>query len=668
MVKRLLNQIVPIRLITVLSGISALLCLVACSADDLNGKNGGKSGQGFVSLDLRPDTAYVMTKASSGSENADNYKIRIYKGEEEVTSFRFGDKPEKLALDAGEYVAQATWGTLVPAGFDSLYMEGSTKFSIKKDLTTQIKIAATPANAKVLVKYADSLKLAYNDYSISMSTSHTGNSPLLYKKEETRPAYFLANQSGENLNLDMLFKTASKDYNYKQSVKISPRDYVTLNVKLGQSSEDTTPAPTIRTSISNYEFPADDVAYKDIAVTTNCRDWTVTKSADWLLVEKGATKVSVTARPNTTDKIRVASLTFTAISGNKTAVAVVTILQNTKTGGGSVEPYIIPIPKRMTAEKFDDLKIDIRTNNNSWKFTQNEDSKTWLTVKQGTGEDANSLFATTTNMNNGTETRTAKIVLEASLNNVIARDTVYLTQDMELVIPEIQVQIDEVAIKDIDFLPAGESKKVQVVSNVKNWTVTFPEADESWLTIGKNENELTFTTISNTTGKSRSTIATLTAFSGNMTATYPLIITQNIGSPKITLEVIINKEITETFILEGYDLDKPVAVPVSITPVGFQNDGTISIQNGNAHSVFVNLKVVKGVEKCTLAVGAQTYDLTATAPDGLVYSPNQAGTLVTIYLDEFLNKLPNGMNICNLSITGKENSGTASVRFFVSVQ
>lgn len=643
--------------------------LTACSNDDEASKR-GKGGSGFVSLDLRTDTAYAETKAASDPKNVNDYKVQIMQGADVVTSFRFGDKPEKLTLDVGDYVAKATWGTLVPAGFDSLYMEGSTNFSIKEELTTNIKITSTPANAKVLVKYADSLKLAYSDYSISMSTSHTGNAPLVYGKNETRPAYFIANQSGESLNLDLFFKAGSKDYNYKNSVKIKPRDFVTLSVKLGQEAPDTKPDPTIKTDISSYEFPADGAVYKDILVSSNCPDWTVTKSADWVLIERSSNKITVTAKPNTTDKIRIASLTLTAVSGNKTAVAVVTIVQNTKNAGGVGEPYIIPIPKSMAAEEFKDSKVTIRTNDANWKYKQDEESKTWLTIKRGEGTDVNSLSATSLSLNADSKVaRIATIALEAIAADKTAKDTIYITQDVKYVTPVIRVKIGEEAVTSIDFPSEGKSEQVTVESNVEDWTVSVPDADKAWLTVEKSETGLKLTAAGNTESKSRNTIVTLNAVSGNLSATYPLIVTQNVGTPKITLTITINTEIVkDTVLTEGYEVDKPIADPVSIKSAGFQPEGSITVEKGNARSYLVSLKATKGIQTCTLSEGQQKYELNTSPPDGLIYSPNEANTLVTIYLDEYLNKLAPGFHICNLSVIGKENTGTASIRFYVNVE
>lgn len=133
--------------------------LSACTADDM-GTLGKKEGSGCVLLDLNADATYSKTKTASDPENVNDYIVNILQDSEIVTSFLFGEKPEKLALDAGDYVAQATWGTLVPAAFDSLYVEGITNFSIENGETTQVKLDCRPANAKVTVDYADDLKKA----------------------------------------------------------------------------------------------------------------------------------------------------------------------------------------------------------------------------------------------------------------------------------------------------------------------------------------------------------------------------------------------------------------------------------------------------------------------------------------------------------------------------
>jgi len=158
-----------------LTGITAVSFLISC---DDEGKN---RGVGYVSLSLRTDTAFATTKAGN-PEDVNEYIIQILQGQTVVNKFPYAEKPDELKLDAGTYTASATWGSDVAAAFDALYMEGSSEFVIKEDMTTTIELAPTPANVKVVVDFSSELGEVYDDYYIDTTTGQTGDTPLVYKK------------------------------------------------------------------------------------------------------------------------------------------------------------------------------------------------------------------------------------------------------------------------------------------------------------------------------------------------------------------------------------------------------------------------------------------------------------------------------------------------------
>lgn len=635
--------------------------LTSCAADD-EGKSGSKDGRGFASLELRTDTTYAVTKASSNPKNEEEYQVEILQGTEVVTSFRFGEKPDELALDAGTYTAKASWGILAPAAFDSLYMESSRDFTITKDETTHIKLTPTPANAKVQVKYAADLKQSYSDYSISMSTSHTGTSSLLYKMNETRPAYFQANAKGEKLNLAMLFVASGKEYKFDKSVNIKPRDFVTLNVKLGESKPDTTkPAPAIFVDVRSYEFPGDVVTYKDVRVISNCKDWICTKDASWLLVTTSADGLTMSAQKNTTGKVRKATIMLTAISGNYAAIASIEVTQKAAKAEG---PYITPDPGAMEAEKFIYSRISITTNETSWKYTLDAASKSWLTVKQGEGEDQGNLYVTSNSMNDTKKSRKAVITLEA----VTAKDSIVITQTPEIIIPATIVVKNEAGenIEKASLLAEGGIKNLTVESNDPDWKYTVPEKD-TWVKAKKEGDKLTLTVDKNTLEKDRTSVIVLTASSqkGQM-ATCNLVVDQagsKPGNPKITLEIKVNDEIIKSETL-SFEVDKPSTESApKITTSGFGYTELMEFAQGEARSKFVIIQASEGIKSCVLTNmnGGKAYDLTKSEAN-IVYRPNKDNTLVVLYLDAFLSGLSIGYNSYMLTVKDASDTvGTASI-------
>lgn len=635
--------------------------LTSCSADDM-GKKGNKDGRGFASLELRTDTTYAVTKASSNPKNEDEYQVEILQGTEVVTSFRFGEKPDELALDAGTYTAKASWGILAPAAFDSLYMESSRDFTITKDETTHIKLTPTPANAKVQVKYAADLKQSYSDYSISMSTRHTGTSSLLYKMDETRPAYFQADAKGEKLSLAMLFVASGKEYKFDKSVNIKPRDFVTLNVKLGEAKPDTTkPAPAIFTDVRSYEFPGDVVTYKDVRVISNCKDWVCTKDAAWLLVTTSADGLTMSAQKNTTGKVRKATIMLTAISGNYAAIASIEVTQRAaKTEG----PYITPDPLSREEVKFIRSRFSITTNVTSWKYTQDADSKSWLTVEQGEGEDQGNLYVTSKSMNDTKKSRKAVITLEA----VTAKDSIVITQTPEIIIPATIVVKNEAGenIEKASLLAEGGMKNLTVESNDPDWEYTVPEKD-TWVKAKKEGDKLTLTVDKNTLEKDRTSVIVLTASSqkGQM-ATCNLVVDQagsKPGNPKITLEIKVNDEIIKSETL-SFEVDKPSTESApKITTSGFGYTELMEFAQGEARSKFVIIQASEGIKSCVLTNmnGGKAYDLTKSEAN-IVYRPNKDNTLVVLYLDAFLSGLSIGYNSYMLTVKdASDTAGTASI-------
>ncbi len=691
MLNRLVNRIDPLRGIVVLSCLLILFNLIACSADDLDGKKEGKGGQGFVSLNLKADTAYVVTKASSGPENADDYKIRIYNGEEEVTSFRFGDSPEQLPLEAGDYVAKASWGTLLPAAFDSLYVEGVTNFSVKEGEVTSVKLECRPANAKVTVDYADDLKKAYSDYSVSMSTSHTGNAPLVYVKDEARAGYFQVDTEGERLNLKMMLSASGKDYIFTNAVSLMPRDLVRLHFKLGGSNNggntpdtpdtpdtpntpdtpDTpdvpaAPDPTLTVNVAGLLFEAGANLTQSVTVTSNST-WTIVNSADWLTVEKQTGKAVFTAKENTTEEVRKATVTLVATNGNKSLSANIEVFQQAKAIENNTPDLAVDIVDLVVSSDAFRQMIAVRSTKD-WSYTT--DAEDWLKVSR----------------TEATEDTQATLTLSADANttNVSRKATVILTAgDEEGKKSTVTIQVEQKAKEDdpyihLDFsnlkLPytgvSGQAYKVE--TNQKDWSVS---SSADWLKVEKGEGQMLLTLDPNEKNEVRSAELILTASQGVRNMAVKITVTQEakpLDVPPLKVVITINRELTEKpieYVIENkYSTDKMFDLSFSTKTGIFQE-----MKTGMApENFYLNILGQNGakIQKCEWAAvsgfSEETIDLVQTKRidtqkfEGLIWDDDLEGkSLATIYLENFVKKLSVGYHEYKITVTGVEENGVS---------
>ncbi|MCD8179119.1 MAG: DUF4493 domain-containing protein [Tannerellaceae bacterium] len=216
-----------------LSLLGTFLYSTSCS-DDKDLSTG--SAKGLAVFDVKTESTFTRSTESSekGFLDPAEYTIQIWDAEGKlVNTFLLGDENE-VELEAGTYNASATWGEDIAAGLgeEFIYMEGSKDFTIEEEKTTDIRLNPIPGNVKVVVSYSEELDEVYTDYYINMTTSHNKNNPLLYEKEETRPAFFKANAQNEQLTLGMIFKVNDEEYSYDKSIEIAPRDSVSLLFKL----------------------------------------------------------------------------------------------------------------------------------------------------------------------------------------------------------------------------------------------------------------------------------------------------------------------------------------------------------------------------------------------------------------------------------------------------
>lgn len=238
-------------------------------------EEGYLKGHGTVYLQLQADTTFAAsgkTKATDGFDefkNVSNYSVEISQGEKVVTSYeKYSDMPTSIDLESGTYQLKAFLGELLPAKFEAPYFAGTTKFQVEANKKTSASVTCALANTKVSVSYSEDFKEAYPDYSLSMTTAHTSEA-LVFKKGETRSAYFQADSTGQKLNMSMsLTSLENKKTTFTPSaITIKPREDVKLlfktdgeavsGVKLEITIDGSTADTTVNVGIPDYMLPLD---------------------------------------------------------------------------------------------------------------------------------------------------------------------------------------------------------------------------------------------------------------------------------------------------------------------------------------------------------------------------------------------------------------------------
>lgn len=676
-----------------LTGLPILsVCFTSCSADDIAKKENNRGAPGFVSVNLHADTTFVATKASPDPEKPDEYQVRILQEDQVITSFSVADMPEQIALDPGEYTAKATWGELLPAAFESLYMEGSAAFRIKEGGTEQIALNCTPANAKVTVDYTAEFKQVYGDYSVSMTTAHTGSSPLKFGKDEQRAAYFQADAAGEPLKMEMDLQAAGKNYHFSDRITVKPRDFVRLHFRLSNSGGSVTPdpdpdpspdpgptpdpkpepdipeMPAISAGIAGIMLPADGEKEETVTVVANA-DWTVANSENWLNAERNGNKVLFKARPNDTAEGRSATVTLTAVKGNKTvsvSIFVVQLPKATDTSDPSISVNIIGL--NMPAEGFSQ-EIEVVCSQD-WTLQTDEESN-WLTATPGTGK-----LTVTAGANTTGTTREGAITLTTRSGGRTASVHINVKQAPRKEDPLISVDFSALTFSgSIDF-------EMPVSINQSVWTV---QSTAAWLTATRNgENKVRLQADALAPGEEpREAIIRLAATQEGCTVTVDIKIKQNPLPPVVLPSSIgITVEINDTFVKDTVitrllDIPAGAEKPLTLLPAGFSSGSLLTLRKGEAPaSLYINIAAYGKIAGCQWEdmMNFKTIDLTAATQDeinrlqgeGLFWDSSMKGQKYsTLYLDQFVKKLAEGNHSYMLSVTdetGQKESVTLKIQ------
>ena len=170
--------------------LTALLWLVVTSClkeDDLFKGTVSRTG---ITLNLGIDVAVKNTYTRLQSVSPDDFRIAVLSVDGElITSFeRYGDMPDTIMLDPGNYFIRAESGNLLPGAFEAPYYMGtSDTVSLNTEEVRNVSVLCKLSNCKVTVSYSQNITENFNNYYTLVSNADTS---VTFTMNETRAAYF----------------------------------------------------------------------------------------------------------------------------------------------------------------------------------------------------------------------------------------------------------------------------------------------------------------------------------------------------------------------------------------------------------------------------------------------------------------------------------------------
>ncbi len=211
----------------------------ACSSSEDGSPSG--DGNGKVQFYLSQDATFPKEKLN-GETSANPYDdIRNYTVELRdqsgtvILQELYGEMHETSSMKVGNYTVKAYYGQNVDAGFDKLYVEGTSTFSIQKDVTEEVTFACVPANAKIKVVYTDDFFNHFSDCTLEFKTPHLAEPFKMTKADKDRLLFLKAN-TNEDLKIAFVLKNKKgeliTDSGFgEQTIKLSARDFWTITIK-----------------------------------------------------------------------------------------------------------------------------------------------------------------------------------------------------------------------------------------------------------------------------------------------------------------------------------------------------------------------------------------------------------------------------------------------------
>lgn len=158
-------------------------------------------GTGTVELAVNPDAGF-QSRAVNESDyaNLKNYTIQILKDGTIYNNYQFiGTVPASLELEVGNYTLKAFAGKDEAASTKTMYVEGTSNFSVVADQTITAAVTCKPVCAKVTVTYGADMAKYFTDYYVTFETQALGETSYVWRKGDVDPVYMRVNNN-ERIN------------------------------------------------------------------------------------------------------------------------------------------------------------------------------------------------------------------------------------------------------------------------------------------------------------------------------------------------------------------------------------------------------------------------------------------------------------------------------------
>ena len=154
---------------------------------------GATGEEGRISLKLQTDFSVATSTRANDAESpvkpdGERFKIKL-----ENTDGSYSKEWENLnkfndeeGFPKGNYTVTATYGSEDEQGFSNPYYVGTQDITVTAGETTEHSVTATLANAMVSVRYSESFKNYFNEYSAALEAAGFTQA---FSRDESRPCY-----------------------------------------------------------------------------------------------------------------------------------------------------------------------------------------------------------------------------------------------------------------------------------------------------------------------------------------------------------------------------------------------------------------------------------------------------------------------------------------------
>jgi len=366
----------------------------------------------------------------------------------------------------------------------------------------------------------------------------------------------------------------------------------------------------LRVNPASLLYEAGQTGNKTLTVETNAASWDATSSSDWFTSQKSGNTIIVNVSGlNNGSSQRSANITVTAPDAKTVTVPV----SQEPTPYLSVDPTT-PINFGAT-ETSTPKTATVSTNVTSWTFSNN--STSWLNVVKND----NTLSINPTSVNTGTSPRTATISISAT---GVSPVTVTVIQNGD-------VNYLEVDPKLIVFTATETvTKKATIDTDAASWSHS---GTANWLTIVKQNNELSFTPSSPNTGTTART-ATITVTAGtapSVTVTVrqdpPISITVNPTSISYTASETATKTATVTTTADSWSFSNNADTWLNVV----KNNNILSVNPTSANTTTAARTATitlsaPGATSATLTVTQARATLSVSPTTPIAFAATSPGT------------------------------------------